>query len=292
MGDSQKMDVGDNSKATQVMTTGAVVVVPSDAIEKLVRDLFERNFPQLLDEARTLVAKRIEEFVETFAAEMREAAARIDPERLADPLFQSRLCVAIRGVAERGQASSPNALSRLLCVLASRGSAETIVLTAALSVDVAATLARKHIDYLALHALVEHVAPDDLSVEDLDAACGAAFERFPGATECTMTDLKYMAAVGAVGLSLRMVGSRAPTYLSKAAELNPSNLGAFVKNCEQRGLRHMLRIVSFRNKCCLGVGATTTAPGQLIGWMQLIEDRTFDWAKFFADRPLDRDGQP
>lgn len=82
--------------------------------QTLFNYLLESNFPKLQAAADATARSRINDFANTFSNDVKDGAARILVEKLTDPDVQAAMNEAVQACARRGEASSPEILSKLL----------------------------------------------------------------------------------------------------------------------------------------------------------------------------------
>ena len=144
----QNLKTGENSTSIQV--GGDVNIQENNYLEikEIFLDLFDLNFPKILEEAKEIVDQRIAELLKELERSFMKNKDSIEKTKFNEPAIQYEIQKMTIDVARRGKKSNLELLCELFSTLVSTDCPEIIELIASDTLKILPLLNKKHLAYL------------------------------------------------------------------------------------------------------------------------------------------------
>ncbi|MFA9287432.1 LPO_1073/Vpar_1526 family protein [Comamonas sp. SY3] len=114
LGKSQDQTVGENSTALQAGRDIHYHGLSLADVQTACAFFMENNFPRLQEAARVKAEENVREFALKISEDLQKEAVKVLVEKFTDPDVQATMNDAVKACARKGEAASPEVLSRLL----------------------------------------------------------------------------------------------------------------------------------------------------------------------------------
>ena len=114
LGKSQDQAVGSNSTALQAGGDIHYHGLSLADVQMACTFFMENNFPRLQEAARLKAEENVRDFAAKMSDELQKEAAKVLVDKFTDPEVQAAMNDAVKACARKGEAASPDVLSRLL----------------------------------------------------------------------------------------------------------------------------------------------------------------------------------
>lgn len=195
---------GESSVQTKNIDAGGNVIINNgvqyNEIKKLFLDLFDANFPKLLEESYKKAFENINNILELLKAKMEVTELKIDKLKLSTPDIHYTLNEAITVVGRKGNEVDTNLLCELLMEKMEKNKGEYELLLDE-SLKVVPKLNKSYLEFLStIVMLYTYICFNGETASDIEKSYNQIFSKFPTNLNLSNANVSYLTSLGLIRL--------------------------------------------------------------------------------------------
>jgi hypothetical protein len=224
---------GDSSTAYLANRDINVKGMDYNNVRQVCFDLFDANFPKLLEQAMQQVNANVTALADELEKEIEKRKESIDVEKLSEPDVQAALNDAIQGAAKKGKKADLNLLSKLVTSRLDKENSDLLDITIEEAVRLVPKLTKQHINFLSVkHFITDiNIGEPNITFNRLEQYAAVVLNSFGNDCVISKGNIQYLAGLGLLDFNLSFYNDPYKAQYNCYTELS-ENLEKFKEQVE------------------------------------------------------------